>query len=517
MIALAILFVRLGSLPFVGADEPRYARIAQEMQESGRWITPTLEHRPWLEKPPLYYWITIPFYAAFGVSETTARLGTALFTLGMCLAVLWLGSRLWGRLAGVFASAMLLTSIGIAAFGRSASTDMPFTTCLTISLAILGAGTRQRLTLWQAAASGLFLGLAILAKGPVALLLAAGTGLLFWLLDERGGDPGIGLLLAGLGVMFAVCFPWFWLAFRENGFAFVAIFFVNHNIARYVSDIHHHTEPFYYFLPILPGLMFPWCGWLLLLLPASFGNPFRRWREWDRTRLYLGCWTLVPLLFFSTSRSKLPGYILPSIPPLALLLGERLAAWAGNATRREWSGLAAWSQLGISVAAAIAFPLVLMRGYGGSLVDGLIVSGICVLPSALVFRCLRLGRPSFAFGITVTQAAILVLALTQVAFPAIGRYASAKEIASRIAAVRMQDEPAVTYLFFHHALHYYTGYTLTDDLPDRESLDKFASQHNHFLVVSEVPRLRELETLPGFSVEVLGEQGRLRLLRLARR
>src|SRR3989442_6289779 len=187
-LAAVTLCFRLGSLPFVGADEPRYARVAEELHEAGRWVTPLLEGRPWLEKPPFCYWITSPFVAVLGPGETAARLGPVLSGLAALLATLWLGRRLFGPEAGFYAALILATSVGFVAFGRSASTDMPLAACLTVALSLLGAAavepTFPRLGVTLAC---VFLGLAGLAKGPVALVVAAGAAALFWWLDEREG------------------------------------------------------------------------------------------------------------------------------------------------------------------------------------------------------------------------------------------------------------------------------------------------------------------------------------------
>ena len=131
-ISLGSLFFRIGSLPLSGADEPRYARIAQEMHERGTWVTPLLEGKPWLEKPPLYYWITSPLYSLFHSNETSARIGPAICGLITALTIFWLGSMLWTRQAGLIGALILLTSLGFAGFGRGASTDMPFACCLTL-------------------------------------------------------------------------------------------------------------------------------------------------------------------------------------------------------------------------------------------------------------------------------------------------------------------------------------------------------------------------------------------------
>ncbi len=517
LISLGSLFYRLGSLPFVGADEPRYARIAQEMQEAGRWVTPLLEHRPWLEKPPLYYWMTIPFYWLFGVSEFTARLGTALSALLSAFAIFWLGSKLWSRLTGLLSAGIFLTSVGVAAFGRAASTDMPVTACLTVALAFFGTAlVEDRRVIWNAWCGWIFLGLGTLAKGPVALLLAAGIGLTFWCLDERGSAIRRWHVVSGLLIAAAVSLPWFWLAFRENGFAFIAIFFVNHNLARYITDIHHHTEPFYYFLLALPGLLLPWSGWLILLVPESVRDTLRGWRRWDRATVFVACWALFPLIFFSASRSKLPGYILPSIPPVALLLGRCLADWIAGGKRPRRVFAATFCQLLMMSALAVAYPLVMRRHFEMGWAEALPVSAILLIPAIFALLFSKKGRSEAAVQATLWQGVLLVLALTHFAFPAVGRFNSTRDIAGQIAAVRQAGEPLVTYHFFQHTLHYYTGYTVLDDLQDRESLLAFAREHPRFLIVTPAFGIPELQNLAGFSADLLGKQGKIRLLRLSR-
>jgi 4-amino-4-deoxy-L-arabinose transferase-like glycosyltransferase len=307
-------------LPLSGADEPRYARIAQEMLDQRQWITPILEGKPWLEKPPLYYWITIPLIPHIVSPEIAARAAPAVCALISALAVCWLGSLLWTRLAGLLGALILLTSLGFAGYGRSASTDMPFTCCLTVALALLAAASERAIGRGKVLWAYVFLGLAVLAKGPAALVLAAGIMFFFWFLDDRRIVLSRWHILTGFAIAALLAIPWFWLAFRQNGYAFISTFFINHNIARFVTDIHHHSQPFYYYFAALLALMFPWSGWLPVLVSKSPIEGLRRWREWNPGMLFLACWLLFPLVFFSLSDSKLPGYILPSLPPLALIL-----------------------------------------------------------------------------------------------------------------------------------------------------------------------------------------------------
>lgn len=511
--ALGTLFFRLGALPFIGADECRYARIAEEMSRAGRWVTPLLQGYPWLEKPPLYYWITIPWYRILGVNETAARLGPAFCALLAAASILWLGSKLWSRMAGLLSGLILLTAIGFCAYGRSASTDMPITACFTVAFALLAAAVlRDGPALWKTWCAYVLLGMAALAKGPVAFVLAAGILILFWTLDEQGGSFGKLHILSGAAIATAVALPWHWLAFRENGFSFISIFFINHNLARYVTDVHHHEQPFYYFLPVLLGLFFPWSGWLPALLPRSLGSKLLAWRNWDRSTLFLVCWALFPLLFFSLSISKLPGYILPSLPPIALLLGRSMAELVEEQGAGKKLRAARWFHLILSLGMAAAFPIIMQRNYGNAGRAGLVLAAAVLFPALVAFWFARRGKYHAAVQATVVQGLVLVLAVTQFGFPSLAAYHSTRAIAGQALAADAGGEPIVTYCFFQHTLYYYTDYRLGANITDPQSLTDFARRQARFLVVTEAPRVPDLERMPQLSVTPLGKQGKLRLL-----
>jgi 4-amino-4-deoxy-L-arabinose transferase-like glycosyltransferase len=512
LVSGSALFLRLGALPLSGADEPRYARIAEEMLHEGRWVTPILEGRPWLEKPPLYYWITIPFFAILGVSETAARLGPAILALVASLAVLWLGTRLWSSLAGLLAAIILLTSLGFAGYGRAASTDMPMTACLTVFFSVLLAATvKPGFHAWKVWGCYAFLGLAVLAKGPVALVLAIGSGALFWGLDERGGSLRVWRPLAGLTVAAIVSLPWYLLAFRQN--AFVASFIVNHNLARYLTDIHHHVQPFYFYIPVLAGFMLPWTGWVLLLWPESWLERLRRWREWDRANLFLLTWLAFPLIFFSFSHSKLAGYILPSLPPIALLLGERLAALLERRALPARRMAAAYFYLIFCALTALAVPFLFERNFE-DLRTGILLSTVFAIPAVLAFWSGLHGRWNAAITATLAQGILLFVAVTLLAFPVLGRQLSMRDIARQAAASQEAGEFLVTYRFVDHSFAYYTGYRVAEAFEDGVSLRTFARSHPRLLVGTDNERVPELAAMPGMTVTVLGEQGTARLLRL---
>jgi 4-amino-4-deoxy-L-arabinose transferase-like glycosyltransferase len=516
LIACGSLFFRLGSLPLSGADEPRYARIAEEMHEQGRWVTPLLEGKPWLEKPPLLYWITIPFYSMFDVSETTARLGPAFCALITALAIFWLGWSVWSKQAGFLAGTILLTSLGFIGFGRSDATDMPFTCCFTLALALLAhvgrlsRVARREAPRWILLFAYIFLGLAVLAKGPVALILAVGIMLIVWLIDERPEPFRRWQVIPGAIIAAAVAFPWFWLVYEQNGIAFIATFLINHNLARYITEIHHHSQPFIFYLPALLALLFPWSGWLPLLISKSPLQALRRWREWDSSMVFLCSWFLFPILFFSLSDSKLVGYILPSLPPLALILG----VYVSRSVDRSRLKAAAVMDLVISTAMAIAAPIIFQKEYGGTWKVGLLISAAVLIPAIFSIAFKFRGKSLHAFCATMAQGLLLVLAITQFAFPVLGVYHSTRDIAHRALELRQSGEPIITYRFFHHTLNYYTNYQVEGKLDDPHSLVQFVRAHSSCLVVTDIQGMKEISRLSDTLSLPMATQGDFVLLRI---
>jgi 4-amino-4-deoxy-L-arabinose transferase-like glycosyltransferase len=513
VIAFIVLFFQLGGLPLTGPDEPRYARIAEEMRGGGTWVTPILEGKPWLEKPPLYYWIARPFYSIFDSPEIAARAGTAICALLTALAVYWAGGAIWTALAGKISALILLTTLGLAGFGRSATTDMPFTCFLTLSLAIFAVAAEKDIGK-KIFAAYIFLGVATLGKGPVAVVLAAGAALIYWFLAGRGGTLRRWRPFSGLLITSAVALPWFLLAFRENGYVFISTFFINHNFARYLTDIHHHVQPFYYYLPVLVALFFPWSGWLLVLTPRSFRENLRRWREWRSGTIFAACWFFVPIIFFSFSGSKLPGYILPSLPPLALILGSRLAAAIQEKREIPRLRTALWAQLFLSFCMAVAAPVFFYKDYGGNWKTGLCISAAALIPAIFAFVYGHKGNSLAAVKATVAQGTILIAVVALFAFPVLGDYMSTRTIARQALALRESGEPLVFWRFFHHTFQYYTDYQAQTRLDDMDALRHFAETAPSFLAITKEAGMRELENHPEISVKLLFRQGNFLLIQI---
>jgi len=338
-------FHNLGAIGLVGPDEPRYAWIAREMRESGDWVTPRLYGQPWFEKPVLYYWGAALSFKLFGVSEAAARFPSAFAALLATLAMAWLAWRVYGPWTARWLLLLLPTTVGMIGFSHAAATDMSFAATLTVALVfaaiILGLTRNQESppiprTPWLALIFfGFFLGLATLAKGPAAIVLSGGGVLLWATFTRRWRDAFRCLHPVAIASFCLTALPWYIICSRRNP-DFFRVFIIEHNFKRFLTPEFQHIQPFWYYVPVLLIAFAPWT--LALLWSVAFGL-LRRGRkfQFSPTSWFLLSWAMFCLLFFSISKSKLPGYILPAMPPIGLLLarscvrlapeGERTFRW----------------------------------------------------------------------------------------------------------------------------------------------------------------------------------------------
>ncbi len=326
----AFLFLYgLAQFGLIGADEPRYAQVAREMLERHEWITPVLGGQPWLEKPPLYYWQAMMAYRVFGVSDWAARLPSAVDASVLVLAVYFFLRRFRPgfELDGALIAA---SSAGVIGYARAASMDMALAAAFTIGLlgwwAWRASGKRIYLTVFYG-----FMAWGALAKGPVALFLAALVIFLYAAAVRESRLVLKTLWLPGILLFCAIAMPWY-VAVQLRNPEFFRVFILEHNLGRFSKDLYHHTEPFWYYLPVTALALVPWTVFVI----ASFLERARSW--WTKRcpangadldcenqfGVFACCWLIVPVLLFSISQSKLPGYILPAIPAGALLLADYL-------------------------------------------------------------------------------------------------------------------------------------------------------------------------------------------------
>lgn len=329
-IIIAFYCYGLGKLPLLGPDEPRYAQVAREMFLSGDLITPTLGGHTWFEKPALLYWMIAGAFKLFGVSEWSARFGPALCGL-LTIAAVWCVGRQLDReepRGFAFWSVVVTAScLGLIVFSRAASFDVVITMTATWSLAFfllheLPTTQNKRLLL---AGFYVFVGLSLLAKGLVGIVIPFGVVGFYYVLRRAWPSRSVWLSLVwGVPLAVAVSAIWYGPVIARHGWSFVDEFFIQHHFARYVSNKYHHPQPIYFYPVIILMLALPWTPYLIIALAKV-----RRW-QWrggdslSIVRVFSLAWLLLPIVFFSFSGSKLPGYVLPALPAVALLVSERL-------------------------------------------------------------------------------------------------------------------------------------------------------------------------------------------------
>ncbi len=445
-----LFFYGLSAFGLLGADEPRYAQVAREMLDRSDWVTPTLLGKTWLEKPVLYYWQAMVSYRmASGVSDHAARLPAAIDAALLIVAVyLFLrrfrpGSELDGAL-------ITASSAGVVGFAHAAATDMPLTACFGIALlgwyAWYESGRRAYL-----AAVYVFLAFGTLAKGPVAPALSAVIILLFVAVKRDWHAIWRTLWLPGIALYLTLMLPWYITVQLRNP-EFFRVFILEHNLGRFSQDLYHHRQPFWFYLPVFLLATTPWTIVLVAALAErarliwaegkeSFSSPEDSWP------LFLMIWMLVPVLFFSASQSKLPGYILPSVPAAALLVAEYLAVWRGEGRRVPalfaashgiFCGLLVFGAL--SAASIVINHRLLWAGwtYIGMGISTAFAIGIIV---ALRSRAgIRLLRP-----MTLAAVVVSIAALIRFAAPIIDAAQSERGVAESIEAFSHEPVPVALY------------------------------------------------------------------------
>lgn len=355
LFAVFVVVVYLSGLtiPLLGPDEPRYSQVAREMFERGDWITPTLGGHNWFEKPALLYWLQIASYHIFGVTEFAARFGSALFGLGTIFSIWLLGRTIEKRLPPEFSNCnfanwlglIAASTVGIIAFSRAASFDIVLTFPITASLVCFfiwelgdrSSASSQRYFPPSLLGFYFFIGLALIAKGLVGIVFPFAIVGFYYVLSLRF-PPRVLIISLFWGTISAilVSLAWYLPMYQRNGWTFIDEFFIQHHFQRYTSNKYLHPQPFYFFFWVLPLMTIPWLPFFI----GSLWNFVRSKSTNDSTietnsshlliysspllelRRFAIAWLLVPLVFFTFSGSKLPGYVLPALPAAIILAGE---------------------------------------------------------------------------------------------------------------------------------------------------------------------------------------------------
>ncbi|MFO1317099.1 MAG: glycosyltransferase family 39 protein [Burkholderiales bacterium] len=432
-------------------DEGRYAEIAREMAASGDWVTPRLNDLKYFEKPPLQYWLGAATFDAIGVGEWSARLPAALAGLLAVVAVGFTGARLAGADTGAFAALVLAGTVWHAGLAQLLTLDSVLSFLLALALcafllaqraALAPAAQRNWMLVAYAAAAG-----ATLTKGLVALAIP-GAALVLYTVATRDTGPWRRLhALAGVPLYLALTVPWFVAIERANP-GFARFFFVREHFERFLTESHNRTGEWWYFVPWFVLGVMPW------LLVWAWTLP-RSWREapvaakgfsWQR---FCVTWSAFVFFFFSASGSKLPSYILPMFPALALVVGfeltrlpARTLAWialplAVGAT----AFLAAYPFAYAPLAASLATegtPLPIYAAFGPWFAAALAAWGAGGIAAVVMFR--RETAAGKAWGVAALALSMLIgLKIALVGHDAWARVRSAQPILAD--AVRANGQP----------------------------------------------------------------------------
>lgn len=457
------LFSGLGAIGLVGPDEPRYAAIARTMAETHDWITPRLWGTPWFEKPVLYYWAAGIAMRIFGVSEFAARLPSALAGLLAVIAAAWAALRSYGLGVAWYTLLMLPASVAMIGFSRSAGPDMLFAGFLTASMAVaIEMLQTEKPGAILRIAFGFFLGVAVLAKGPAAVILAGGATLVWAAFAKKWTAPFRFLHPLVIAAFCVTALPWYVLCALRNP-DFLRVFIWQHNFERYTTPIFEHRQPIWYYGYIVLLAVLPW---IVFLLGALFraGVKLKNRATPNSVDAFYACWAAFPILFFSLSQSKLPGYILPAIPPLFVLLGRWVSVARGRNFERAFWGLVCTGVAVILLAIALGTFGTSNRYYDLGYSAAVAALVILLFGSAVLILALK-NRAMMALGL----ASVLVLATVETAnLVVLPKLDSA--ISDRQLTVRLhQDGVAAERLSVYRvsrSLNYGLDYYMNRELPE---------------------------------------------------
>ena len=515
LLSFLTFFLGLGRQAITDSDEGFYAEAAREMVESGDWLTPHFNYADRWQKPVLYYWLTASTYAVAGVSEGAARFWSALSGLGLVLLTWSAARRITAdERAAWLAGAIVATCIGYFAMAGMALPDLPLAFCITLCV---WSVLRQR---WSLA--GFAAGLGFLMKGPVALVVPALAIVPIWWREGRlrldaaraftARDIGIAALIFAV-----VGLPWYVAMTLTHGTAYLQSFFVGDNLERFATDRFNEPRGFWFYLPIVIGGMIPWSMYMIVLPWRSLTGVLRRQRALTEGEWRLLLWTLVPLAFFTLSIGKQPRYILPVLPPLAILLATSIAVRlppsplrgfgaareADTTHGRAHLAVATWMTVVLYAALAVllwrARPLFITAYPALSLIAVVVMggAGLVLAGTALTQRWHLL--PAVATG----SAAALLLSVQFGALVGV-RPEPVEQMAALVAAQRTQSEPVGEYQVFVRNLVFYAGFRQEELYDEARALDFIKSPRRVLLVIRETD-LPRLESVAGVSLMRLGQ------------
>ena len=514
LLAGLTFLVGLGAPAITDSDEAFYAEAAREMVESGDWLTPHYNYEPRFQKPVLYYWVTAATFAVTGPGELAARLWAALSGVGLVFVTAGLARRWYDDDTALLAGAVVATSFGYVALGRMSLPDLPLalsvTTTIATSLIAIGDRVpRPRQWLLAAAVSA---ALGFLTKGPLAVVLPAAVLLPILMIERRASRVRAADVLVAAAAFTALAAPWYLAMWWRHGTPYLDSFFVGDNLARFATDRFNEPRPWWYYGPVIVGGVVPWAPYLLLGLGATLRVLTLRGGLGSlETRLAL--WMVLPLALFTLSVGKQPRYVLPLLPPIAILIAHGIVDRTRSGRGRDGGLYQQRPDRGLQAA---------------SLASG----AILLVAAALVWRARPLfvdipAWQSMSAAATIGMAGLAVVGValsrgwrqapwalayaSALALPALvlgvlagGPEDAVHRVARAVVTARQASEPVGVSRVFVRNLVFYTGVKQTDLITD-EQLTAFLSQAGTALVVAPADVLDRVESAGAPRAQRLAE------------
>ena len=491
LLATVTFFLGLGRQAMSDGDESYYAEAAREMVEGGDWLTPHFNYQDRWEKPVLYYWMTAATYELTGPTEAAARFWSALAGVGLVLLTFAIAEHFGAPPDTAWlAGAITATCFGYFAEARLALPDLPLTFFITLTIWL---ALRQR---WSAA--GVATGLGFLAKGPVALVLPAIVVLPIWAVAFAQSRSGHAAwidrinwrgVLVGAAIFSIVGLPWYAAMTLTHGRAYLESFFVGDNFERFATHrFGGETRPWWFYGPILAGGLMPWTFYGgALLVGRLFRTGQSRWHL-SREQWQLLLWSVMPLLFYTISLGKQPRYILPVLPPIAILTAFAMARrTASSGTSQPAIAIATWLTAGLLAAMAMLFMrarALFITAYAPMTSLGIAL----LLACAVVLVALAITRAWARLPVTMGLAASVSLLTLQFGALAGVRPEPVERMAQLVRAYRVDAEPVGECDVFVRNLVFYARYRQEKDLctvDTSQAATFLASPTRVFLVVQE--------------------------------
>jgi len=486
---VALYLLIAGSSTLWDRDEPRYARVTVEMIESGNYLVPTLNGETWFDKPILLYWLMSVPVRLFGPGEIACRFCGVAGTAVTLLLTFFIGRKLFDAKAGLWAEAILATTLLMMLVGSSAIVEgvaMPF---IVGAMAIFVSRLGSKIRIVDVIIIGALMGLGMLAKGPIGLLPAPVMVTVFWF-GRRNGIELIGnLAKAGLSIIIAmgIFLAWAVPADKATGGEFLRVFLGHHILARAVTPMESHGGNFLLYLPYYPAVMiagfFPW----VVFLPGAFSAVIGKRIGVAESRNILIGWIAVTVILMTLVATKLPHYILFLWPAMAVMTGGATAATGKNILNeqdKKWLRGGIWflMPVGLGIAAGLIATGYSLKTDGlklPGLICGLVILVMTVTCSILQIRERFIGSARVVLGGVVILLAPILFGL----LPAIEEIKISPPIAKAVREKIGKDVPVAMYKYAEPTLNFYIGRKVTQLRNEGEVIGWFKNPGKRVLII----------------------------------